>query len=239
MRISHAITDERRVVLLPLMKPRAPGRAVLYAHQNGANANTVRASNQPYFEVIPNQLGVPLVACDDGGPSTWGNDASQTSRTNLFNWATDLSNNRLGVLTDKVVLMGGSMGCQVNAIWAKNNLAKVSAIVNVIGIPNVEAARAENRNGVAQGLVETAYVDNAGWQAARATHNPLEFASQLAGIPILDFYSENDPFSTPAEHAALAAAVGPSMTTVSMGAVGHTFFGLDVERLRDFIRSYI
>lgn len=222
-------------MLVPRTQPTAK-RAVLYAHQNGSNARTVLGGVQPYFDVIPNALHTPLVSCDDGGVSTWGNDAALTSRTNLFNWVPTAS---LGVTTDKVVLFGGSMGTIVNWNWARANLSKVAAIVSVIGIPDVEAARAGNRNSVAQGLVETAYTNNAGWQAARPTHNPIQFAASLAGIPMLDFYSEDDPFSTPAEHQAFAAAVGSSCTTVSMGAVQHTFFGLDIERMRDFIAQYI
>lgn len=233
MRIRH---ESGRSVLLPRTRPTTL-RMVWVAHGANNTGSALLRTDQPYYNVIPDQLHTPLLASDNGGASTYGNDTAIAALDANWTW---MSTALLGVSTDKVVLFGGSMGCQVNANWARANKTKVAAIVNVIGIPDVEAARAANRAGVDQAAVETAYTNNAGWQAARPTHNPQEYAAaDLSGFPILDFYSDDDPHSTPTEHLAYKAACGSSCTTVSMGSQGHTFNGLDIERMRDFIALYL
>lgn len=174
--------------------------------------------------------GYPVVAGDFGdtptrpgktdGPGVWGSDAAIAKLT-LYK---TFLQGALGAKAGKIGLLYGSHGCALAYSWAKANPTLVYCLAGGIGACDVEDIRANNRNSY-QASIETAYTNNAGWQAARATHNPVEVAASLS-IPQLDYYSTDDPICVPSTHAALLAAAGANMTQRSLGAVGHAFTGL-------------
>lgn len=176
------------------------------------------------YPVICGDLGdVPTAFAKGDGPGIWGNAQAVTKMGTLKTFL----QGTLGAKAGKIGLIYGSHGCAAAYSYAAANPNNVSCIAGVIGTCDVEDIRANNRGSGSgfQASIETAYTNNAGWQAARSTHNPVEIAASLA-IPQLDYYSTDDPWCVPSTHAALATAAGSNMTQRSLGAVGHTVVGL-------------
>lgn len=174
------------------------------------------------YPVLCGDFGcVPSALAAGDGAHKWGNDASQTI---LDTYRTYLQGT-VGAKTGKIGLLYGSGGCALAYAWAKAHPTAVYCIAGAIGTCDVEYERAANILGTMQASIETAYTNNAGWQAARATHNPVEVAPNLAAIPQLDYYSTTDNVADDGagtRHAAFAAAAGAAMTQVSLGAIGHS-----------------
>jgi predicted alpha/beta hydrolase family esterase len=209
---------------------------ILYGHAYGASALSI-LTGAAYWTAFPTRLRLPLVAGDLGGASLFGNPTAVSAVDDLRTFAQKQTAPNIGGKSGDVLLFGGSMGAQTLLNWTRQHLTDVAAILAVIGVPDVEAARANNRNGIAA-AIEAAYTDNAGWQAARPTSNPIEYAADLAAIPCMWWYSTNDPYYTVAEVNALAAAWGANLELHSLGAVGHTFGGLDVDACVEFIAAH-
>lgn len=177
--------------------------------------------------------GYPVISGDCGdtptgwgrtdGPGVWGKDASMTL---LDSYKTYLQGT-LGAKTGKIGILYGSHGCALAYNWARANPTAVYCIAGAIGTCDVEDIRANNRNSF-QASIEAAYTNNATWQAARATHNPVEYVSSLS-IPQLDYYSTDDAVAdngSHADHDAFKTAAGANMTQRSLGAIGHNTGGL-------------
>ncbi len=154
----------------------------------------------------------------DSGP-TWGNDVGLGY---MNDGVTYLQGTSGGAKSGNILLYATSMG-GVNALnYAKRNLSTVSAIALVCTPPDVEDVRANNRGGFTQASIETAYGNNSLWQTARPTRNPVEFASQLAAIPVRIWYTTDDPFVMTSCVDAFATAHG-NTTKTNMGTGGHDF----------------
>lgn len=193
-----------------------PGKAA--GGYNVVGAGFVYELARRGYPVICGDFGdTPTAIGKNDGPGVWGNDAAVTK---LGTYKTFLQT-QLGAKAGKIGLLYGSHGCALAYAYAAANPTQVQMIAGAIGTCDVEDIRANNRASH-QASIETAYTNNAGWQAARPTHNPVEVAATLT-IPQLDYYSTDDPTCTAATHAAFAAAAGSNMTQRSMGAVGHTF----------------
>lgn len=103
-----------------------------------------------------------------GGGATWGNDASINAITDLVS---DL-NVRYGTRTDKVALYGESMGALTMLNWAWRNPSKVAYIAMTIPALNLTDIHDDNLFGFGASI-EAAYGGLAGYNAARATHDPM------------------------------------------------------------------
>lgn len=174
-----------------------------------------------FFHPPTNRLidgGFLVISIGGGGHHTWGNDSVIDHMDDCWTYL----QSRFGAT--EVIVMGGSMGTVSALTWARQNIADVAAMILSLPIPDVEAVRAADRGGFAS-EIEAAYTNNAGWQAARPTHNPIEFADELAGIPIRLDYSDTDNIGTMSETFDLAAAIGSSADLFSIGAIGHSFVG--------------
>jgi predicted alpha/beta hydrolase family esterase len=195
-------------------------RAVLIHGGRGQTA----LSNMPPDTItrLVVETGAPVMYADYVDGKQWGNDTVQSRISSLWTFA----QSSFGAKTDKVVLYGASMGgpCMLN--WAIANPTKVAAIALVI--PAVDLGDIYDNNTTASlGFTASTDIDAAYGGAGsfsgtvRTTHNPTLNASALAGIPILQFYSGNDPVCRPATQTAFQAAVGSSCTIVNMGNYGH------------------
>ncbi len=174
------------------------------------------------YPVICGDLGdIPTGWGKNDGAGVWGNDASLTK---LASYKTYLQGT-LGAKSGKIGLLYGSHGCAAAYGYAKAHPTEIQLIAGAIGTCDVEDIRANNRNSFQAGI-ESAYTNNATWQTARPTHNPVEVASSLS-IPQLDYYSTDDPICVASTHAALLTAAGANMTQRSLGAVGHAITGLE------------
>lgn len=186
----------------------------------------------PAFELA--RRGYPVICGDCGdtasavgqvdGPGVWGSDAAQTKASSYVTWL----QNTFGAKAGKIGLLYGSHGCALAYAWAKANTSKVQLIAGAIGTVDVEDIRANNRGTGSgyQASIEAAYTDNAGWQAARPTHNPTELVASLGAVPQLDYYSDTDPICVLATHQAFATAAGVNLEQHSLGSVGHATTGL-------------
>src|SRR4051812_36405883 len=58
--------------------------------------------------------GFPMIACDLGGPDTWGSDTSLARVTDAWTYAKA----NYGVKADKMILWGGSMGSLTATLYA-------------------------------------------------------------------------------------------------------------------------
>lgn len=201
---------------------------VIYCPALGAGAYNVTGWG-PAYELA--RRGYPVICGDmscvpskpglGDGAHPWGNDLS---KTRLDAHKTFLQG-VLGAKAGKIGLMYGSGGCPLAYAWAFAHPTDVYCIGGAIGVCNLEDVRANNRGGSGgyQVSIEAAYTNNAGWQAARATHNPVEIAG--LAIPQLDYFSTNDPYADDGVHSghdALAVAAGAQMTQRSLGAISHS-----------------
>jgi len=176
--------------------------------------------------------GITSMAADMGGGDTFGNATADAAVSDAMTYI-----RANGANSNPVGLVGGSMGGCVSLNWARTHLADVACIALIIPAVNLEDIRANNRGGYAT-TIEAAHGGAAAWQTARPTRNPLEYASQLAGIPIAIWYSTDDPICVPAQMNAFAAAHGNTVLN-SMGAVGHTGFVLDGMLLAAWMNQYL
>lgn len=178
------------------------------------------------YPVICGDLGdIPSQVGKLDGPGVWGCDAALTKMETLRTFLINV----MGAKPGKIAVLGGSHGCAAAYAYARNYAANVSCVATVIGTADVEHIRANNIMSY-QASIEgaPAYGSNANWQAARATHNPVEVAPWLAanGIPMLDYYAPDDPVCVLSTHQALKTAGGAMLTQVSLGNVGHSFTGV-------------
>lgn len=163
----------------------------------------------------------------NGGPGTWGNDTTQTALTTLYTW----TQTKLGA-TSRIALIGGSQGAAPAVRWAAANPDKVSAVALGIGAVDTEDIRANNRNGYAAS-VQTAFGLSAG-QSVPTGKTGVGVAASLT-VPVLDYYSDDDPICVPATHTAFAAANPTQIDSRSFGAQGHTLTGFPWGTVTDWL----
>lgn len=210
---------------------RADGTVPGFVFCGGAHAGGYDMAFEAGFAMELARRGYPVISGDFtdiptglgkvDGPGAWGKDAALTA---MGTYKTFLQG-ALGAMAGKIGLLYGSHGCAAAYGYAAANPASVSLIAGVCGTVDVEDIRANNRNGF-QAEIESRYVNNAGWQAARPTHNPVEIAASLT-VPQLDYYADDDPICVLSTHQALGTAAGSHITQVSMGTHGHNYAGLD------------
>lgn len=243
--------SEKWRALIPTHPSSPPKRAIIYCHQNGANANSLNAGAL-YYEFAAERLRTHIVAGDFAGTSTWGNDASKDALGDMVDLllassTSGVANVNAGCLrsaSDKVCLYGGSMGILPALNYMQENPSKVAVVVGVIPVIALDAAHDANpeRFTNAAATIEAAYGGTAGYNAAIASHDPSQNTAAIAatGVPIHLWYSSTDTLVLPAEVEAFASAVGATCTLHSMGAVGHTFNYANLsEELANCFAAYV
>jgi predicted alpha/beta hydrolase family esterase len=214
-------------------------RGVINAHGYNAGAQAYLTTYRWYGQFVADG-GFPTLAADFGGKSTWGNDTALGAMSAAVTWWTS-GGGPVPVKSDKVVLLGGSMGCLTVGLWAIANPSKVAAIVLVLPAIDLEDLH-DNRYLTTPGdlaiPIEAAYGGSSGYLSALATKSLNLPAQRTAlkntGIPIQVHYSSNDPVAIPAVATDFATAVGADLHSV--GALGHSAKGgLCVDVVRNFI----
>lgn len=226
---------EKYTLLLNRLTPRngtAPG--AIYCH--GAEADNTSVIFHPTALQLAYR-GFLVMGIDAGGIHTWGNDLAMTRISSGKTWLQDPTKG--GAAAGKIVMLGGSMG-SVNALcWSRANVASLWCTQVALPIPDLEAARAADRFGFASDI-EAAYGGNAAWQAARPTHNPIEFVSDITNLPIRLDTSSTDTAGLPAETEAFHAALGSDNSTlVYFGAAGHSYTGWDGKASADWVNALV
>lgn len=206
----------------------APG--AIYCH-GSASDNTSVVFHPPALELA--MRGFIVMGIDAGGTNTFGNDASLTSLSTAKTWLQSTGMAASG----GIVVLGGSMGSIVALNWARANPSSVLCVEVALPIADVEAVRAADRGGF-QSEIETAYTNNAGWQTARPTHNPIEYAADISGIPIRLDVSSDDSVGSASEAQDFADEHG-NTTLVVFGAAGHSYTGFTGIDPADWIEANI
>jgi hypothetical protein len=169
-------------------------------------------------------------ATGNGGSGSWGNATAMASLTTLYNY----TQTKLHA-DPKVILNGGSQGGALATRWAAANPAKVSCVALGIGAVNIEDIRANNRNGY-QASVQTAHGLAAG-APVPAGVTGVSVAPSLT-VPVLDYYSDDDPICVKATHDAFAAANPAMIDSRSFGAVAHTLNGYPWQTVTDWCLAH-
>jgi hypothetical protein len=211
-----------------------PGkRLVVWCHEHGASGLTWNAVRDAQGQSAIADAGLPAASADLAGPTSWGNDASVAAIDQLWT----LMQTRWGVPADKLLLFAGSMGNLTAFNYLRANPTKVAAIASIL--PAVDLGFIHDSNPEANAdpaEIEAAYGGLAAYTAALPTHSPK--LHKAGGVPIRIWYSTDDPIALPATALQFASDVGAS--TVSLGAVGHTFGGAGFDRstIANWLRQY-
>lgn len=179
---------------------------------------------------IPMQR-VPAIATDMGGSSTWGNDTAIAACGSTLTYLNTATKAR----TDRVVLVGLSMGALTVLNWARANPSKVAAIGLFLPAVNLADIHDNDRSGLAS-AIESAYGGAAGYAADGPSHDPANFTSSYTGMPIRIWYSTDDTTAVPSVVTAFGTAVGATLT--SMGNVGHSISSLDAVDAAQWLASF-
>lgn len=207
-----------------LYKPDATKRGVLWFHATGdseleawgLDAGGASAA-RPVAQVFTD-LGLPVM-CINAGGKNWGNDAAQTLASAAYSYL----QGTLGAAPGKVIVAAVSMGGLLALNWARANPTLVEAVVLFYPVVNLVACH-DATGGASNYATEinTAYTDLAGYNAAKAAHDPAQNAASYTGVPIRMYRSTADAAVGSANQDAFATAVGGSaFQTVSLGASGH------------------
>lgn len=238
---ASAATEKQLTAAAPEYLP-ATKRGCLVYH--GAGGNALSPYSVPYGSGVPGtglmqkllDVGIPSMSADWASDS-FGNDTAVNRSGDGFTFLTTAAAGHAQAASDKVLLAGFSMGALTALNWATRNLAKVAAIV--LGLPLIDLEHAHD-DGVAPVAMEAAYTNLAGLQAAYPTHSPINFAANLAGIPIGIWYGnpDTDNLIRPADVEAFAAAVGGSAVLHSLGSVPHNVNLISTTEMVDFLAPY-
>lgn len=175
---------------------------------------------------IPTAIG-GSAATGNGGSGSWGNDAAMTSLDTIYSILTT----KWGAKS-KVVLIGGSQGGASSTRWAALNPTKVSCVALGIGAVDIEDIRANNRNGY-QASIQAAHGLSAGTPVPNDRRG-VTLAPTLT-VPVLDYYSDDDPICVKATHTAFAAANPTMVDSRSFGAQNHTLTSYPYQTVVDWI----
>lgn len=218
----------------------APGLVMIHGHQNPSESWLLDDLNRDDWpQTVAADAGYICVAQQSG--SFFGNDTAiayvQSAYTYLTTARGTQGSEGGGAKTGKIALMGFSHGASSVLNWARANPTLVSAIALACPLVDIEDVRANNRAGF-QTAIETAWGGNANWQTARPNRNPVEFASQLASIPIFIAYGGADFITVPDTMTAFATAHG-NTTLHNMGAeVSHDPTYIPFETTAEFLKEH-
>lgn len=178
--------------------------------------------------------GLPMIATREGGGTTWANDVALAA----VDAAVLALHDEMGAKTDKVVLMGYSMGGACSMAWARAHPDRVAcmALINPVSdINDIWIGPPAGRGSLAPGI-DAAYGGT--WSNATygALHNPVLFASQLSGIPMQIWYSLDDTIVRPFTVENVIAQHG-NVDVHTMNGIHTDMTDLSVSRFAAFIRD--
>lgn len=192
-------------------------RLVVHCHPSGGNALSFPTFRRDMAKLVGGGRAL-VVDPDLGGTETWGNDTSIARVDEVIAWAAAT----YGTATDRVSLIGDSMGALTALGWAWRNTAEVGGVVCRLPVVALDAFHDANRLSKAT-AIEGAYGGLTPYNAAVATHDPSASGPVAAIAPVasrvLLMYSTDDPAALPAEVTAYQAAT--RCRALPLGPVGH------------------
>lgn len=185
------------------------------------------------FDQLPRAIasaGLIHLSIDGGGSCTWGNDDAAASLDDAAAYAA-----RIGARSDRVALLGVSMGAIPVLNWALRNRDRVAGIALVC--PAVDLAHIHDRTArYFAEEIEDALGGPDRYRERVHQISPIEFARSLRGLPIAVWRSEDDDIIGDRKVRAFTrAAKGRLMA--SLGRVGHDFTRVDAAAVASFLAS--
>ncbi len=219
-------------------------RGVVYVHGAGEVALTPlngAGGKQNEAQLLAAIASVyPMVMVDagvsgQGGTSdsdSWGNTNAQTRIGQAITWLqTAVGAGGMfnpaggGAKAGTVALVGISMGHALSLTYAQANASKVSCIVGILPVNDLDDIRDNNRGGY-RASISTAWAASPwtapGTPALPAAANPAKTTNQtnLIAVPQRLYYAQDDVICTLATCTALIANIGAQCVGVNLGSVG-------------------
>lgn len=221
-----------------IFTPREPrhGCGVILVHGSGNPMGFTDTTAQPASTKLAAALtnhGIPCVAGDMGG-QTWGNDTVISRITAAWG----ILKSQFPIRTDKMCLLGVSMGGAAVARYSQLNPSKVAAVVGLLPLWDLVAFYTANIGGT-QAQVGTAW----GVTAPAALPSGAAIAanaSAAAGIPTLSGYSSVDTTVLPAWVTAYSTVVGGTTQIIDTVA-GHSdaaIAGMPISTVLNFLLAH-
>jgi hypothetical protein len=173
----------------------------------------------------------------------WGKDAAQTEAIAGKTYVQNPAN--FAAASGPVPIIGSSMGGLIALLLLVNNPTLFSCVA--VGIPAVSPIDIHDNNlGTYASDIESAYTNLAGWNAAKATHDPLTRAAEFVALKdrIKIWYSNNDPICRKTQVESFIATVGCAavnmgdQTSGPVGYTGHGVYANFAAEAADFIAAH-
>lgn len=203
-----------------ILKPhdqRAQNVGVVMFHGSG-HPYAMHDTTQPYSSMLAGLIanaGIPVVSAEFGGQA-WGNPNAMTLGDNAITYM----NAVCGTRTDKVIVMGGSMGAYTALRFAKMNPTKVLAVAGMVPLTNMTYFYA-NVGGTADDEIAAAWGVAVGSALPAASQIQEVAGTAFTDIPIKLWYSSSDAIVRPIDTTNFIANC-PSATGVNVGTNGHS-----------------
>lgn len=210
---------------------------VILLHGSGNPHGYVDLTNEPSSVKLACALadfGIPCISGDMGN-QTWGNDTVISRITAAWG----VLQSQFGVRSDKVCLLGGSMGGAAVARYSQINPTKVAAVVGILPLWDLVAFYTALSAGASKTEIATA------WGVTSPAALPsgasiAENASLAAGIPTLAGYSTVDSLVLPAWVTAYTTAVGGTaiITDTTYGHSDNAVAGMPIVKVINFLQAH-
>jgi pimeloyl-ACP methyl ester carboxylesterase len=192
-------------------RPRTIG-AIPIIHCHGYGGTTLNMMGATYvddFRAMA-QTSHPVTTSDQGGISTWANDTAIARVADQITY----SSLQFGTRSDRVALIGDSMGALLALNWAWRNPGKPRAVV--LRSPVVALEAFYDRNAVFQGAINSAYGGTLD-EAELDSHDPMRNLDLIRpfGDRIAIWYATEDDYVPLSEVEAFAALVGATLFQVA------------------------
>jgi acetyl esterase/lipase len=102
---------------------------------------------------------------------------------------------RVGARSGAAIVVGTSMGALVGLNWALRHRELVHSVILGCPVLDLMALYKQDRFGTSTSIAAAYGVKPPALPPGLATHSPVEYATQLAGIPILVYASSDDPIA--------------------------------------------
>jgi pimeloyl-ACP methyl ester carboxylesterase len=220
-----AVNERRYIYYGRTYQPDPTATPVIFCHPHGGGH---WSGHMPYAKLIDLDLAInmasicdelaeaghPVLVADQGGTTTWSNPLAMAS----IDAGLTFLGTRTGCNTDRVILVGVSMGSLLALNWARANPEKVEAAALLLPIPNLEHVHDNAGSGI-PAAIDAAYASYGGYAANLAAKNPSLYPEDYVGMNARMWVSTDDPIASLAEAIAFGAAA--DIPVFSLGAVGH------------------
>lgn len=209
-------------------KPDATRRGVIFCHGVGGSGDSWSQATVSTKIIALAEAGYPVLCCDLSAVTYSGSNWADNDHIAAITDAWTYLKSPFGAQTDKVGLLGASMGVAGALAWARANLSECYAVAGLVPVLDVNDIYVNDKSGLRAGI-GTAYAItypaamSTSAQAPMSAHDPTQFGTTaLAGLPLRLWTSSDDPVASTTAVATTWGGKGATPYTVTdLGAVGH------------------